>query len=195
MIKSALQSSLTNDVKYRSMGVGAMPSAEYLIQSAILTQTSTLIEFNNLAEHHGTYRHLKLVVCTRNIQNTGTGSLITRFNGDGALNYAYHEIRGNGSTVTPSAIAPLNSIYTSWNPHGNSNPGNWGVAEVDILDWASSTKFKTVRSLTGVLSFANFITMMSGHWRSTSPITSIQLIAEGGNPYAIGSRYSLYGVN
>lgn len=194
MIKSASQSSLSNDVKYRNMGAANVPSNEYLIQTAIVNGSSTLIEFNNLAQFHGVYRHLKLVVSTRNTANVGTGALLTRFNGDSGNNYTYHALRSYNGNITSEAVSPYNSILTSWNPHGGTNGGNFGVCEADILDWSSSTKFKTVRSLTGAISYANIISQFSGAWLNVAPITSIQIVAEDGNPFTDKSRYSLYGV-
>jgi len=194
MIKSASQSSLTNDVKYSSMSAGSVPSAEYLIQSTVLTGNSTLVEFNNLSQFHGVYKSLRLVSSTRNTSNTGTGALITRFNGDSGNNYTYHAVRSYNSSIQSEAATPYSAVLTSWNPHGATNPYNFGIGDAEILDWDSSVKNKTVRSLTGALSYANIISIFSGSWMSTSPITSIQLVAESGNPFLSGSRYSLYGV-
>ena len=194
MIKSASQSSLTNDVKYRNMGAANVPSNEYLIQTAIVNGSSTLIEFNNLAQFHGVYRHLKLVVSTRNSANVGTGALLTRFNGDSGSNYTYQALRTYNGSFTAESVAPYSSALISWNPHGGTNPGNFGVCEADILDWSSSVKNKTVRSITGAISYAYIVSIFSNSWMNTAPITSIQIVAEDGNPFASGSRYSLYGV-
>lgn len=194
MIKSALQSSLTNDVKYRNLGASNVPSSEYLIQTAIVSGSSTLIEFNNLSQFHGVYRHLKLVVSTRNTGNTGTGALITRFNGDSGSNYTYQALRSYNGSFTSESVAPYNSTLISWNPHGSTNAGNFGICEAEILDWASPVKNKTVRSITAAISYASIISIFSNSWMNVAPITSIQIVAEDGNPFTDGSRYSLYGV-
>lgn len=194
MIKSALQSSLTNDVKYRNLDTSNVPSSEYLIETVVLSSTATLIEFANLGQYHGVYRHLRLVVATRNTSNTGTGALITQFNNDSGNNYTFHALRGYNGTLAAESAVPYSSILSSWNPHGSTNAGNFGIAEAEILDWSSSVKNKTVRSLTGAISYASIVSMFSGVWMSTSPITSIKLVAEGGNAFQVGSRYSLYGV-
>lgn len=194
MIKSASQSSLTNDVKYRNLDTFNVPSSEYLIETVVLSGTATSVEFANLSQYHGVYQHLRLVVSTRNSSNTGTGALITRFNGDSGNNYTYHALRGYNGTLASESAVPYSSVLTSWNPHGATNADNFGIGEAEILDWASSVKNKTVRSLTGAISYASIISLFSGSWMSTSPITSIQLVAESGNPFVSGSRYSLYGV-
>jgi hypothetical protein len=194
MIKSASQSSLTNDVKYRNLDTFNVPSNEYLIETVVLSSTATSVEFANLSQYHGVYRHLRLVVATRNTANTGTGALITRFNNDSANNYTYHALRSYNATLSSESAVPYSAVLTSWNPHGATNAGNFGIAEAEILDWSSSVKNKTVRSITGAISYASIISMFSGSWMSTSPITSIKLVAEDGNSFQVGSRYSLYGV-
>lgn len=165
-----------------------------LIQSTVLGSNSSSVSFTNLGTYASTYQHLQLRIVTRNTSNVGTGALLMTLNGDTAQNYTFHELRGNGSSVTSSAVVPYGYILPSWNPHGGTNPSNFGVAVADILDWSSTSKFKTVRSLTGVLSYANFISMFSGVWRSTAAITSITFTAEAGNQFVAGSRYSLYGI-
>lgn len=194
MIKQMSQSGINNSVDYRNMSGSVFPSSEYLIQTAIVNGSSTLIEFNNLSQFHGVYRHLKLVVSTRNTSNVGTGALLTRFNNDSANNYTYQALRSYNGTFTSESVAPYNSALISWNPHGGTNGGNFGICEAEILDWSSSVKNKTVRSLTGANSYANIISIFSSSWMNTSPITSIQIVAEDGNPFVGGSRYSLYGV-
>ncbi len=198
-VSNLTQSGIVNFVMYRSAKAGSTytppPTGSYeLIESAILTSNSSSVTFSNLGTYASTYKHLQLRIVTRNTSNVGTGALITIFNGDTGSNYTYHELRGNGSSVTSSAVAPYTSILSSWNPHGGTNPSNFGVAVADILDWSSTTKFKTVRSLTGVMSYANFINIFSGVWRNTAAITSITFTAEGGNQFVSGSRYSLYGL-
>lgn len=65
---------------------------------------------------------------------------------------------------------------------------------VDILDFSSTTKNKTVRTLTGsAYSATQQIKLMSGSWSNTAAITSITLFEIPG-AYQAGSRFSLYGL-
>lgn len=194
MIKSALQSSLTNDIKYRSMSAGAVPSSEYLIQTYEVGATSLpLITFDNLAQWSGVYKHLQLVYIGRG--TTTQGAPVLRFNADtNYLNYANHILQGNGSSVTSASLQStfrqgmqISSIAPSGDP---ANAFGGGV--VDILDPFETTKNTTIRSLGGTSSIVQFF---SGVWLNTAAVSSITLsfFGESGG-YATGSRFSLYGV-
>lgn len=175
-----------------SVSAAATPAGFELIESISLSSSSSLITFSNLSQYHSTYQHLQLRSVSRNTVNTGTGSLIVTLNNDTGNNYTFHEMRGNGTSTSSSGVAPYSSFLTSWNPHG-SNAG-WGIGIADILDWSSSSKNKTMRSTTTVMSYANLTAMMSGVWMSTAAVTTISIVAEGGNPLASGSIFSLYGL-
>ena len=60
MIKSASQSSLTSNIKYRSMSAGSVPSSEYLITSTVLTQNEPSITFD-VSGLSAQFRHLVLL--------------------------------------------------------------------------------------------------------------------------------------
>jgi hypothetical protein len=78
---------------------------------------------------------------------------------------------------------------------GNATANSFAANIFDILDAGSSTKFKTVRSLSGISQsgLANVITLRSALWRSTSAITSLTMTPSTSS-FAIGSRFSLYGI-
>jgi hypothetical protein len=66
---------------------------------------------------------------------------------------------------------------------------------LDILDYANTNKFKTVRSLTGVdANGSGFVALMSGLYRSTTAITSIKLFSTYGSNWTSTSTFALYGV-
>jgi len=199
MIKSALQSSLTNDVKYRSMSAGAVPSNEYLIETAIVSGTSTsTVTFENLAQYAGIYRHLKIVLTARS--GTGSGSAADmRINGNSGDNYTTHFLIGNGSSVSSSASVTIGTgtraIVDIFNISPSGSNG-WHAAEIDILDAFSTTKNKVVRKYGGRLANDQSITLVelvSGCYRSLDVVSSISLYSRGATLSA-GSRFSLYGV-
>ena len=172
-----------------------IPSSFDLLSSVTLSSSSNLVEFTNLSQYYSEYKHLQLRTVTRNTGNVGTGALIVNFNGDGGNNYTYHAFRTyNAGSPTYEENTAYNAILAGWNPHGGTNPGNWGVGITDILEYGSSTKFKSTQTLTGVMSYANIVTKMYGLWKNQNAISTISIIAEGGNSFAAGSRYALYGV-
>jgi len=72
--------------------------------------------------------------------------------------------------------------------------GAFGAGIIDILDAGSTTKYKTVRTLTGVTASAPVgVHLTSGLVMTTSAITSLN-ITHLGSGIATGSRFSLYGV-
>jgi hypothetical protein len=67
---------------------------------------------------------------------------------------------------------------------------------IDIQDYASTTKFKTIRVLTGNdRNGAGGIELNSVLWRSTSAITSLVFPNANSVNYNSGSVFSLYGIN
>lgn len=198
MIKSALQSSLTNDVKYNSMSVGNLPSSEYLIQTTLVGATpAATVEFSDLGQYAGVYRHLQLVFVSRgNRSSADTSDIYVQFNGDTGANYNSHYLRGNGSAMESVAYTSSNNngVFLSQANTGAIQTANsFAVAIIDILDPFETTKFKTVRALAGVTGVVNRIFLHSGAWRNTASLTSITLDDTAGN-FTQYSRFSLYGV-
>lgn len=173
------------------------PGAFVSIASATGTGSSNTITFSSIP---GTYQHLQIRITG---QSTDTSlntlvSLITRFNSDTAANYNYHTMYGDGTAVTASGNASTTSIGifgTAWRSTTASN--TFGVGIIDIHDYASTSKYKTIRSFSG--GDANLGTaqervfLQSGSWMSTSAITSISFELNNGN-YATGSTFALYGI-
>lgn len=196
MIKSALQSSLTNDIKYDSMSVGNLPSNEYLIQTVLLTQNEPTVTFSNLGDYSGIYQHLQLVIVAKSTRADTDGSAYLQFNGDSGTNYNSHYLRGNGSAVESGAYTSSNNngVFLYQGLPGNTNAANsFGGLIIDILDPFKTTKNTTVKALTGFTGSLNRIFLQSGAWRNTASITSITLDDFYGD-FAQYSRFSLYGV-
>ena len=152
-----------------------------------------------------TYTHLQI----RGIVQTDRGTysvdnMITRFNSDTASNYAWHYISG-GYTTTPIVEAGgggsatfMYNLYVSTSVPGTTFAG----VVMDILDYANTNKFKTVRTLNGfdvngtagTGSYGGTVNFMSGLWRSTSAVTSITFAPEAGTNFAQYSQFALYGI-
>lgn len=141
------------------------------------------------------YKHLQIRALARStFADTNTYPDI-RFNGDSAANYSWHILDGNGSTAYASAGTSQTSAGVPTFTAGNSTASIFGVLVMDVLDYADTNKYKTVRYLgghdqngSGILRFS------SGNWRSTSAINSITFTAIGSANWAVNSQFSLYGV-
>jgi hypothetical protein len=195
MIKSALQSSLTNDVKYRSMSAGAVPSNEYLIETVLVNSPVASVTFNNLSQWAGVYRHLQIVSTARSSFN-GTGeSLLIRLNGVATATYSWHRMFGTGSSVLSSATTSTNQMFISFMQSATSGAGAFGASAVDILEPFNASKNTTLRGFSGITTGENLVSINSGAFFNTAPVSSITLLSETGANFIAGCRFSLYGVN
>lgn len=127
---------------------------------------------------------------------TGTGeALRLQLNGDTGLNYSRHALAGNGSTANASGSASGTFTWGGDNAAGTQTSGYPYVGLIDIHDYASTTKNKTVRTFVGTDSnSAGGVSLTSGVWLNTAAITSVTLFFTSGDSLATGSLVSLYGI-
>lgn len=143
----------------------------------------------NFTSIPGTYKNLQIRGFL--LSSSGGGGSI-RFNSDTASNYTYHSLGGNGSSVFGYGTTGTMSNFID-----TSDGTNPSVAVLDIIDYASTSKFKTLRSFTGYEKNAagGSVYMFSGLYRSTTAITSIQLgVGNFGTTFNAGSTFALYGI-
>ena len=144
------------------------------------------ITFSNIPQ---IYEHLQI----RGILRTNSGgNLVVQFNGDTATNYSYHSLSANGSSVTPNSGSSSSELVLQRQEGLSSTSGMFNGFIIDILDYANTGKYKTLRSLSGVEKNASGnIDLESGSWRSTAAITSIKLERPTLQQY---STLALYGI-
>jgi len=173
-----------------SLSAGAAGAFE-LISTQTLSSTATTISFSSLPSN---YSHLQIRYSVRQ-STTGTLLAMLNFNSDTGANYAWHRLYGNGSTVSSDATSSTTQILALTAPGGSDTTGVFMPAIVDILDYRSTAKNKTVRFLTGceTNNTARVVGLTSGLWASTAAVSSLTLTALSGS-FAIGSRFSIYGV-
>lgn len=196
MITRLALSSVTQGLpKYRSMLAGNPPPYAYQsIASATGTGSSTTITFSSIPQ---TYQHLQIrgiVKNTFSTTSTGVGNVNITFNGVGGTSYATHTLRGSGTAASAFGDANYSSIYPNAvaNSHAN-NTNTVGAIIIDIHDYASTTKNKTVRNFSGVdYNGGGLIELNSGVFLSTSAITSITLTTS--QNWTTQTQYALYGI-
>ena len=176
---------------------GAAFSSDYeLIESNILTGTQASITFSSLGSYSSTYKHLQIRLVGRSTTTFGNenDSAYVRINGDSGSNYSFHQLFGNGSSVTSSGAASQN-LVAAFMIASNGAPANvYGGGVLDILDSYSTSRNKTLRCSTGL--FANtqrFSMIRTGAWLNTASVTSITIGSIDGS-FVSGTRISLYGV-
>jgi len=169
-------------------GASAAAAGAYeLISTAYGTGSSGTITFSSIPS---TYKHLQIRWSAKSTLSGQTSHKLT-FNGVTTSSYYNHKLVGDGGTVSSSTDGLLGFIYLT-NAMDTSVTANvYASGVMDILDYASNNKNKTVKSLHGNNSPS--INMFSGFLMNTAAITSITFAAYGGN-YTTPSRFSLYGI-
>lgn len=165
------------------------------IATANGTGSSNTISFTSIPS---TYKHLQVRILARNTVSAGTGMTSIRVNPNSdvtATNYAMHDLSGDGTTAAASGAA--NTFYSFRAAYLNGAAANlYGVAILDIMDYASTSKYKTMRTISGGNDNGvseSVIILSSGLWMSTSAITSLDLRIAA-NSFTTGSTIALYGI-
>jgi len=172
-------------------GAGAAGAYD-LLTTTVLSTTTASVTFSSLGSYSD-YKHLQIRAVTKDdAGSTNLNRIDIRLNSDSGSNYTYHYLNGNGSTVASSAGTSQTRLQFFDVIGGGNDTNIYGAAVIDILDFSSSSKNTTVRSIGGGLAGSETdISLGSGVWLNTAAVTSIQIF--GNFNYAAGSRFSLYG--
>lgn len=171
------------------LGVGTPVSTNSYesIQTITVSSTVSDITFTSIPS---TYKHLQIRGI---VQLSQSGEMDLQFNSDTGSNYSYHRIYGSGSSVVAEAGVSTSQATVGYYV---SATNNFNGFVIDILDYANTSKNKTVRSLNGNdTNGGGLIIFDSSAWRSTSAITSIKFfskdVSRNLNQY---SSFALYGI-
>jgi hypothetical protein len=167
------------------------------IATTLLGTTATTVTFSNIPQG---YKNLQVRIMARSNRATfPVDDPVMQLNGDTGNNYTNHALYGDGATVTAFASAPRSNIRAIGSLASSAGSG-WSAGIVDILDYANTNKYKTVRWLQGydtngtVSGYGGFVVLTSGAWMNTAAVTSISFEVEGARSYTQHSRFSLYGI-
>jgi hypothetical protein len=178
---------------YRTLAAAGAPGAFESIATLSGTGSSATISFSSIPS---TYKHLQLRYNARCASGAITDHYI-RLNGDTGSNYARHWIFAldsggpyvsAASTTTPPSMGYIQGYDT--------NPTTAGI--VDIIDYQSTSKNKTIRYMTGGVeqqtSSQGALTIGSALWmNNTNAINQIELVLASSN-WSSSSTFSLYGI-
>ena len=175
------------------------PSYESIATTTLTTTTST-VTFSSIPQ---TYKHLQLRMWAKSDRANSAGNTVFGYaNGDDApsypTNYWTHGLTGDGSSATSGSLgntAGLNYGFYVGTAQGASSASIGSVAIVDFLDYSNTSKYKTMRSLSGEDSNSvnGTISLRSSLWSNTAAITSLQLICLSYN-FTQYSKFALYGI-
>jgi len=180
------------------------PTAFESIASATGTGSSGTITFSSIPS---TYSHLQIRILSK-VTATGVASYpaTLRLNGATGSIYAEHFLYGDGAAAGASAgNSPSTTSIALWKISASSKTSSpnmadiMGVTIIDIHDYASASKNKTVRYFTGVdtnssVANASYVTLGSGLYAATTAVSSIDIITDGGTNFTTSSTFALYGI-
>jgi hypothetical protein len=171
-------------------GAGGVASDYELIATANGNGSSGTINFSSIPAD---YKHLQIRWTARNTSNPSSGFqwIQVRFNDLSTSIYASHNLRGALTAVTSSAFTSADSINLRDSMAlSNETTGVVYSGVLDILDYVSTTKNKTVRAIYG---HHSGVSLFSGFINNQAAVSKISLIA-GLGAYSTISRFSLYGL-
>jgi hypothetical protein len=153
---------------------------------------SSSISFSSIPS---TFKHLQLRAIMRGTTAAAQVQVDYRFNGNSSNVYTYHHIQGNGSSASAVGVAASNTGNLQRATAANAAANIFGTMIVDILDYANTSKNKTVRALGGEDQNGSGlgIFFVSNAFLSTDAINSILLYPNSGN-WAQYSQFALYGI-
>ena len=168
---------------------------ESIATVTVASGTSNTISFTSIPS---TFDHLQLRLIARtNRTGNPEANLLIRFNSDTTSNYAYHDLYGDGSSATASAATSQTEIIANRLTGATAAASIFGAIIIDILDYTSTNKNKTVRALGGDdRNGAGAVSYSSGLWfKSPEAITRIDLTTIAGTyDFTQYSHFALYGI-
>jgi hypothetical protein len=152
------------------------------IASVTLGASSSSVIFNNIPQ---TYTDL-ILVCTYSF--SGTTNILGQWNGDTGNNYSYTYLEGY-TTVATSGRGSNTNIANL----GYSNANQLSNAIIHFMNYSNATTHKTVLNRQNQTGTNTYLSMTTNLWRSTNPITLINIFCNTGT-MAAGSTFNLYGI-
>ena len=145
-----------------------------------------------------TYKHLQIRLIGKNSRAVTSDSTYMYYNGDNSSNlYALHYLYGDGASSGSGGLANRNEMYILYITSANATANYFGAAVIDILDYADTNKYKTMRQIGGDIynsSALGEFGMSSGLWRNTAAINSITFFGGGSIVFSQYTQIALYGI-
>jgi len=156
---------------------------------ATLYPTGATAEFTSIPS---TYTHLQIRYIGRNSVNNSV--ILIRLNSDTGSNYSLHYLYGNGASVASGGAASQTNMEANM-AVSTYSANVFGSGVIDLLDYANTNKYKTLRVLNGFdNNGSGQVTFSSGSWRNTNAVTSITLIPNSSGNFVSGTVFELYGI-
>jgi hypothetical protein len=142
------------------------------------------------------YKHLQLRGIIRTNRSAVEDQVKMQFNSDNSTNYSWHWLIGDGSSASAQNGTSTASPWTIESAGNTATSGSFGAFVIDILDINSTSKNKTIRSLTGYDGNGNgTVVLASNLWFKTpEAITTISIYPVYGSQFLTYTQLALYGI-
>jgi hypothetical protein len=126
-----------------------------------------------------TYTDLRLVGVTA----SGSQNIEWRYNGDSGTNYFTTFLESDGTNRLTTRLNSQTRTYGAYN-----HASGFGFYEIDIFSYTGNTFKSSISRFANDNNINGYTNISVSRWSSTSAITSITLLNNGGNPL------TLYGI-
>jgi hypothetical protein len=178
-----------------TLSVGVVPSTtsyESIATVTVGSGGSSTVSFTSIP---ATFTHLQVRLIARGGSgSSGSSYMNLTFNSVGSSVYSAHQLYGDGSSAAANAFSSQSIIYVNRIAGAGTNSSTFGSVVMDILDYASTSKYKTIRALGGYDdNGTGRISLTSGLYQQTTAISSLTLTPEAGS-FPQYSSFALYGI-
>ena len=167
----------------------SLPSTMTPIATNTLTTATASVTFSSIPQG---YTDLRVILQVKNSVGDGYATQL-QYNSDTGSNYSWTGAAGyagsSANSFRASSVAVQKVGFTSVTS-GNA----WTPINIDILNYANATTYKTCLSRSNSVDSNSYVLMMVGLWRNTAAINSITLTSESSGTFASGSIFTIYGI-
>ena len=181
---------------YTQSWVGGEPDFG-VFESIATTLVSSAVSSVTFSSIPQTYKHLQIRILGRTARASTDATISIQLNTDTGSTWSNHNVLGDGSAASSGGGGGRTYDYTGvCLCVGSSAAANiFGVGVTDILDYANTNKYKTIRTLTGNdRNGSGNVSLQSANWRNTNAITSIGFFDSSGYNIATNTHFALYGI-
>lgn len=169
---------------YNGGAAASTTSYESIATVTVGAGGSSSISFSSIPS---TYKHLQVRAIGK--PSTSQDWLCVRLN-SATSGYSFHALYGSGSAVGAEGGASVAYARMML-----ADPSQFGGFVIDILDYADTNKYKTLRSLWGFdNNGSGYVGINSSVYQSTSATTTVTLLNASGNNFVQYSTFALYGI-
>lgn len=160
------------------------------IATTTLGTANNTITFSSIA---ASWTDLVIVLVARTTAvGAGGQNMFIRLNGSSSTVYSNTSLTGNGTTA---------STANNQNNNGCEIPtalatssGIWSLNKINIFSYAGSTNKTLLTESSRDENGSGTVRRVVSLYRSTTAISSVSLVADGGDTFAVGTTATLYGI-